>query len=605
LTGAPEVLVAHTIEFLDGITQACSKGGFLEKGVAVCKRDHWYTRAAAALTTFITRPDARLSTVDLPSMTMRKQTVAYVFNASGFRNMSHLVDLIKEPTDDGKVQINKQRAALLLVFINLDDVPDELLDLALSQPKEFLLFLVLGWLNQRAVITAQGEKNRGRLLASGALLADATITNREIPALINAWMYSSYASRPDKHEIKTWFNHLLINRLKAVGVQPRPVSYELKKRPTILVIHERFASQHAMYRCYAPSLRSVAPYFTSIALAGAGMIDASADDIFDQVIKLPDPMPSVEELVALIQNLEPDIVYYPSLGMSHWTVMLAGLRLAPIQVMTHGHPATSKFDTIDYAYVAEMNGDLSLIHSERIINGPATVVFDQHADLPDKLPAVISPSNREVRVAVNSKVMKLSHRLMEICRRIDREAKVPVKFSFFPGERFVYMDGLEAAIKSQLPSATVASYCDYASFLEQLAQCDLALSAFPFGNTNSTVDTCLLGIPTVAHFGPESPAQSDWMVMRTAGLPDWLVSDNDEDYFQTALRLVNDPAARVDALAGIDREEIRRRLYKSADQPEPFGEVLYKMYCNHPELIKSEARVFDFTDILALPIASP
>ena len=145
-------------------------------------------------------------------------------------------------------------------------------------------------------------------------------------------------------------------------------------------------------------------------------------------------------------------------------------------------------------------------------------------------------SDREVRIAVNSKVMKLSWRLLQICKRIEREASVPVRFSFFPGELHANLDGLHAAIQSQLPSAAIVPYVAYDKFLEEMCRCDLALAAFPFGNTNSTVDTCLLGLPTVVHFGPESPAQTDWLVMRTAGLPAWLVCDNDEDYFQSALR---------------------------------------------------------------------
>ena len=42
-------LMKATLTLVDGVTQACSQGGFVEKGVAAVHREHWYTRAAAAL----------------------------------------------------------------------------------------------------------------------------------------------------------------------------------------------------------------------------------------------------------------------------------------------------------------------------------------------------------------------------------------------------------------------------------------------------------------------------------------------------------------------------------------------------------------------------
>jgi hypothetical protein len=259
--------------------------------------------------------------------------------------------------------------------------------------------------------------------------------------------------------------------------------------------------------------------------------------------------------------------------------------------------------SIDYVYNnGETEGDLSKIYSERIIKGPTNIIFEAHSDLPEDLPSLLPPSSREVRIAVNSKVMKLSWRLITICIRLQREAKVPVRFSFFPGERFGFMDGLDAAIRALLPTANVVPYVGYKKFLMEMCKCDFALAAFPFGNTNSTVDTCMLGLPTVAHFGPEIPAQSDRMVLRAAGFPDWLVCDNDEDYFKAALRLINEPSARRDVMEGNDRKMVRQRLFRDpvGVAKEPFGEVLYKVHRNFSLLGNFDKRVIDFTEILAL-----
>lgn len=597
-----EGLMQATLELVDGIGRVCAKGGFVERGIAISTREHWYTRAAAALTRFVTATDTRITQADLVLLSIRKQPIAYIFSASGYRSTRHFVDLISRRGENGKLIADRERAAVVLATMSLDDVSGDLMELALKQPAQVLLFLMLGWLNQRAILTAQGEENRSRLLKAGHLIADATITDRELPSLINAWMYSSYATEPRKHDIKRWFNHLLCKRMSEAGISPSPVSYIKKRKPKILVVHERFLKEHAMYRCYAPLLRTLNDHFETVALVESKMVDSAADDIFQEVIRLGDTLPDVKAITALIQAQEPDIIYYPSLGMSHWTVMVAGLRLAPIQVMTHGHPATSMLDTIDYAYVCAMDGDLSRVHSEFTVTGPATAIFEAHSNLPATLPPLLEPSDREVRIAVNSKVMKLSWRLLEICKRLEREALVPVRFSFFPGERFAYMDGLEAAITAELPMATVEPYVDYETFLNKICECDMALAAFPFGNTNSTVDSCLLGLPTVAHFGPESPAQTDRLVLKTAGLPDWLICDNDEEYFNTALRLVNDKSAREDAMAGISRAQMYENLIGNSvrREAEPFGDIMYQIHRNHEQLQELPDRVMDYTALLGM-----
>lgn len=595
-------LVAATNDVLRGITSSCSKGGFIEKGVSRAGTENWYTRAAAALTRFITNPNVHLKTSDLLNISVHKPTIDYIFKASGFRNMGHLADMLKETHPDGRETLNRQRAAVVLVFIGLDDVPDTLMTIALQQPPNLLLHLVLGWLNQRAVLTPQGEKNRGRLLTSGHLLKGATISDRMIGSLINGWMYCTYATEPRKHEIKKWINQLLLDHMRAAGIMESPVTHSVKKRPKIVVVHERFTANHAMFRCYAPMMRTLTNYFDTVAVADAALISDMADDIFDKVIRLPSARPSVKKIVQLIQAEKPDVVYYPSLGMSHWTVMLACLRLAPIQVMSPGHPATSMLDTIDWLYTPAKSGDLELIHSERVIHGPPGVSFAGHGELPVDLPLLLPPSEREVRIAVNSKVMKLSWRLLEICKRLEKAANLPVRFSFFPGERHNFMDGLDAAIRAHLPASRVVPYCGYEAFLDEMCKCDIALAAFPFGNTNCTVDTCLLGLPTVAHLGPEISAQTDAQVMKMAGMPEWLVCQTDKEYFDTALRLINEPELRASVMANTSRATIKARLVNDQNriEVEPFGEVLYKLHVNFAKLRGAQKRVYDYTELCTM-----
>ena len=71
----------------------------------------------------------------------------------------------------------------------------------------------------------------------------------------------------------------------------------------------------------------------------------------------------LDEIARRLREESPDILYFQP-WMSHWTVLLAQIRIAPIQMMTHGHPATSMSNEIDYVYINEIEGDLVTSHSE-------------------------------------------------------------------------------------------------------------------------------------------------------------------------------------------------------------------------------------------------
>ena len=599
--GDLEALYAEMIAVIDSVwKEGDDKGGLRERKASEPARDHWYTRLAVCITQFVVRSSNGLTLKQLEAVCARKQTVAYIFSASGYRGMAHLVQLIAQTEPDGTRTIDRTHAAVIFAFTGIDDIADDLLQAVLNQPPRVLLVLLLGWLNTRAVLSEQGESNRTTLLGSGHLIRGATVTDADIPQLVNAWMYTSYAASPRKHHLKKDINHL-IRTLIDWPVPPVVERHERTslEKPLIVIIHERFHQVHAMYRCYAPSIRDLQQHFRLIAVAEERYIDDVGEQLFETTIKIGDKK-NLKEIASRITALNPDMVYYPSLGMSHWTVVLAQLRLAPIQIMTHGHPATSMSDVIDYAYIGNMNGNVAELHSEKIFLGPALADFEPHQHLPEQLPNLPVPTNRQVRIAVNSKVMKLSAALISICNRLMKAAATRVEFVFFPGERGVYFDGLEAAIKMRVPGAQVVPYCSYEEFLSELCTCDIALAAFPFGNTNSTVDTCLLGIPTVAHHGLEGHSQSDRLVIQTAGLADWLVCDSDQAYFETALELIDNPEKRVEAMNGLTRDQIYQNFF-GLSRPQadnPFADVFAYVYKNHESLQASNERIFFYQHFL-------
>ena len=81
-------------------------------------------------------------------------------------------------------------------------------------------------------------------------------------------------------------------------------------------------------------------------------IGMKTDDITREFMRLSDHFTHLPgNLVKVCENIvldELDILVYPELGMDPQSMMMAGLRLAPVQCVGWGHPITSGLATMDY-----------------------------------------------------------------------------------------------------------------------------------------------------------------------------------------------------------------------------------------------------------------
>ena len=560
---------------------------------------HWQTRFGSALTRWVLMPSTVVTQKQLEQLCFRKRHLSYLFAASGFRSTGHLGHNAVTRHADGQETIALSKLAVVLALMSINDVPSSFMDKALQFDPQVLLPLMLGWLSERANLTRLGEENRSRLLASAEKVRGANINHGYLNTFTAAWMFCSYAELPEKHDFKAVLNDILCQHLKTLPLPSGQVAAKSRSRPVALVILENLHSWHAMYRCYEKQLRSMRQYFQLIAIADKQRIDAKGAELFDDGHYYDLGGSPLDKTVQIIREISPDLIYYPSVGMHPWIICLANLRLAPIQLAALGHPATTRSAEMDYVITC-VEGDVEKVCGERILVWEDDVLFSAHPDLQGfDLPEKVYSSGT-VNIGVASKVMKLNYRLLDICRSIRANANCKVNFHFFPGESKIALDGVAAMIDRELPGANVYGEMPYLSLMTLLANCDLCLSAFPFGNTNGTVDACLLGIPNIAHFGPEPPAQTDKLVFRKAGYPLWLVAHSDEEYLATALRLINKPTELAELRASLPQRDVAARNMfgdEDAAKPNSFGDLMNWVWHNHTRILESGTRVIRWADI--------
>lgn len=537
--------------------------GLRHRGIGEASITHHYTRFASVITHVITTYEEAVPLQRYEAICWRKQDISYIFAVSGYRGMAHLVNLCSSRNEDGSLSLKKNRAILLLAFLDIDHMTSELLDFAFTQNPLLLLPLMIGWLSQRAIMTERGENNRTRILQSGHLIENVQIEDRHLPMISVAYMYVTYAVHPGKHDFKTSLNRLCRNLLERRRLQPADVTPPSRKKPRLLIIHEWFSHSHAMYRCYAPLVEALGRKFELHSLASTEGIDDEAAKMFKSSTVVEPLKVGIPGILKEIARIKPDAIYYPSVGMAYWVILLSNLRLAPVQFATQGHPAPTRSKFIDFVFLGNVPNYRPDLYTEEAILGVTPSVFAPHKGLSHARPNPKYVLGRaEVDIAISAKLMKLNHQLFDVCKYLNQRSRIPLKFHFFPGERGFGFDGVFQSIKTHLANAEVYPLMQYKDLLDRISQCDFALSPMPFGNANGVVDCSLMGVPTLHCVGDELCSQTDAGVMTIFDGPPELSCKTIEEYQETALRLVHDLNFRAELRDKFSRDEIYRAIYE-------------------------------------------
>jgi hypothetical protein len=412
--------------------------------------------------------------------------------------------------------------------------------------------------------------------------------------LSNAWMLVSYAEHPRKHEVKRKLNPVMRDVMGRMGVKDAPGLVRRPDRtPTVVVASEIMHSNHVQYRYFGQYLRQLKSRFHSVLVTDRREVDDHVRDLFHEVrdFERRTDGSHLKTAAGLIREIDPDVLYYPSVGMRHWGVALANLRLAPVQVMGLGHTASSYCETVDYC-VAEAG----------LVSGPEVwhetmVLIPDAAHILERSPhyVPVEPQIREkpatLRIALPSNLLKINPRFLQFLAELRAATRRPIDFHLFPNVSGVELAAARAVVAKALPGATVHPILAYNRYLALLNQCDINLSPFPFGGMHSVIDSIRQGLPVVALEGRESHNRTDAMLLRRFGMPDWLICHSEDDYRHQALRLIDDDALRVEVSRQAAGCGVDRLIYGNATTPlrTEFADAIDWIHGHH-EAIKADGR---------------
>ena len=459
------------------------------------------------------------------------------------------------------------------------------LDFLWEKNKRLTAGLCIGLLASRIFISEESHAKRKHILPWIAERLEQIEDLETLPAgiLHDVYMHCSYADRQDKHDIKRAINGLLRRKLDQWEIHTSKALPALIHgvKPVMLVVLEWFNSNHSIYRTHSRTIEAARKYFKVVGI-GIKAVDPVARAIFDSFIELPEGnIPSQLRFITQIaKSLEVHVLYTPSVGMFPLTLYLTNLRLAPLQVFALGHPATTLSFEMDYVVVEEdYVGDPDCF-SEELLLLPADGMPYRPSAAMDQI-VNLSTTMREnpdvLKVAIASTTMKLNPRFLKTLVRIAKESNRSVLFHFFLGNaKGVVHKQVENTIKEYLGEhAVVHPSQPYPVYMQMLADCDLFLNPFPFGNTNGIVDTVAAGLIGVCKSGPEVHEHIDEGLFKRLTFPSWLVAKTVDEYITAALRLIQDNKERLSLRQQLTGSEAVEVLFKG--RPHVFGEKLLKL----------------------------
>lgn len=545
---------------------------------------YFCTRMATAISTLFSDKELVISDSGATRFFSFQRWMTMIFASSPYINADHVLQVYNlnaannDPTDvqlDGTKESLVKFCILYLPESNLNVN----LDVLWQVSPEICASLCFALQSARFIGTKEAFSKRGTILQwFPEKLAQIQNLNN-VPSSIShdVYMHCSYDIAANKHWVKNALNQVIRRHILEAGWQDRDVSsidYHNGK-PVMVVVLEHFHSAHSIYRTHSTSMIAAREHFHLIGL-GNSSVDQLGQEVFDEFHLLEGE--SILDRMNFVRNIceqnKAAILYMPSIGMDLLPIFLSNTRLAPIQAVALGHPATTHSPFIEYVVVEDDYVGSEECFSETLLRLPKDALpYVPSALAPTSVNYKLRENPEVVNIGIASTTMKLNPYFLDALKVIRDRAKVKVHFHFALGQSSgVTHPYVERFIKSYLgDDATAHPHTPYQQYLEILHNCDMMVNPFPFGNTNGIIDMVTLGLVGICKTGPEVHEHIDEGLFKRLGLPEWLIANTVDEYVERAIRLAENHEERLALRRHIIENNGLQTLFTG--DPKPMGRI--------------------------------
>jgi predicted O-linked N-acetylglucosamine transferase (SPINDLY family) len=407
---------------------------------------------------------------------------------------------------------------------------------------------------------------------------------------INSFTHHAYFGATYIDNEKDYLVKQRINRLfQATPLCSRQISNTPKPKK-IGVLSSMWFRRQSVYRSQHPFLQELAKDHELVLVHLGRPRDDLDTEIFSEV-RYYNASQKADDISAVDPN-DFAMAYFPDIGMSIESIILANMRIAPIQVSNYGHPVSTFGAKIDYwigGRDTEAADRAREHYSERLVLIPgcaqAPVPLDYRLEYPrlDDKPVIVN---------CTWSGQKINSDHLQRLKKISERVKTPLKFHFFPGGAVLgngYIP-LKRAVENILGTeqTVVMPNFEFQQYMQGLERAHFAIDAHPFGGYNTAVDLLTLRLPIVTMAGNRFYNLSTAYLLNKVGL-DELITRNEDDFLDVCCRMIDEPDFR---------DRMRRRMkiadlestVLSLEHVPAFARAIDHLLEKHDSLIKEGSR---------------
>ena len=553
------------------------------------KIKHFCTRVAVAMSELFSDPKLDISEGGAQRFFTLQRWINMIFASSPFVNADHVLQTYNRNPDKTNLSdfhLDNARSSLIkfCIFYLPESNVNVNLDALWNLDPELCASLCFALQSPRFIGTDQAFSKRGTLLQWFPEKL-ATIENlNNVPSAIShdVYMHCSYDIAENKHWVKKALNQVIRRHLLEGGWTDRDVTKlgERNGKPVMVVLLEHFHSSHSIYRTHSTSMIAARERFYLIGV-GNDAVDEAGKAVFDEfhVLEGNNVVFKLDHLKAICEKNGAAVFYMPSIGMDLTAIFASNIRLAPVQVIALGHPATTHSDFIEYVIVEDDYVGSEKCFSEQLLRLPKDALpYVPSALAPQHVEYRLRENPEVVNIGIASTTMKLNPYFLAALKAIRDRANVKVHFHFALGQSSgVTHPYVERFIKSYLGNdATAHPHAPYDQYLRILHNCDMMVNPFPFGNTNGIIDMVTLGLVGICKTGAEVHEHIDEGLFKRLGLPEWLIANTVDEYVERAIRLAENHQERLELRRHIIENNGLQTLFTG--DPSPMGKVLLEKF---------------------------
>jgi hypothetical protein len=445
-------------------------------------------------------------------------------------------------------------------------------------------WLATAWFNLFAAAYRSGLvcEDAAQRLAAHLRFVDPRLSC--LPESCDIFFGSTYVDGDVDRTAKSAINAAVRRQFGAIPIRSNP-------RPRrMAVISGNWFPQHPVYRNYHAYLAALRDYHLTLICVGPPCPEM--DTALFQEVKHVRLIEGRLNLDSVADN-DFQVAYFTDVGLTPESVILANLRLAPIQVAALGHSVSTWGAQIDYFLSGadvEIPEHPERNYSERLVLLPGCGVIHNRPDYSPRFP---EPVSSEFIINCPWASPKVNYRFLSTLQDLIRRASRPVKLRLFSGFGLVSHNGFvnfERELLKVLGKGTVEvipfrSYTDYMRLMEEG---QFSLDSYHFGGCNTVVDSLWVARPIVTWQGDKWYNRIGSQLVRMAGVPD-LAATSEDEYLNIALRLIADDAWRTELQQRLRSTDFDQSLFGTADAKH-FHQAIDFLIAQHDRLPRGSDR---------------